>query len=106
MLSLNNNHIAALGPVLGRCTALQVLQLSGNRLSELALQPLAALRRLRELDAANNCLQSVEGELFPLLPLQDLDLSANMLSALPASIGTMPSLTQLKVRGSRETSCF
>jgi hypothetical protein len=98
VLSLNNNHIAALGPVLGRCTALQVLQLSGNRLTELGLQPLAALRKLRDLDAANNCLQSVEAELFNLLPLQDLDLSANMLSALPSSIGSMPALTQLKAR--------
>jgi Leucine-rich repeat (LRR) protein len=98
VLSLNNNRIAALSPVLARCTALQVLQLSGNRLTELGLQPLAALRRLRELDAANNCLQSVDGDLFPLLPLQDLDLSANMLLSLPASIGSsMPSLTQLKV---------
>jgi Leucine-rich repeat (LRR) protein len=52
---------------------------------------------LRELDVAHNCITHISEGVLPLMPLQDLDLSANMLKSLPSDLGGshLPQLTQV-----------
>eukprot|EP01062_Namystynia_karyoxenos_P023320 TRINITY_DN19011_c0_g1_i1.p1 TRINITY_DN19011_c0_g1~~TRINITY_DN19011_c0_g1_i1.p1 ORF type:complete len:610 (+),score=84.78 TRINITY_DN19011_c0_g1_i1:114-1943(+) len=116
-LAARCNMLLRLPPVLP-CSGLLRLYLSSNRLSEIPSSFFLSVPRLRRayldgnfleslpasvgrlsdlevLDASHNRLTSVPAELGRLRRLQELRLAGNCLETVPESLGKMPSLTVL-----------
>lgn len=79
---------------IGRLTALEVLQLNDNLLTNVP-RDLAKLSSLRVLELHDNLLKTVPEQLWQLNTLTRLDLSANELTSLPAQVGRLTSLIEL-----------
>lgn len=92
-LSLRNQQVTAIaGDFLRRFPNLEVLNLSGSRISR--LEGLEHLPQLRSLNLGGNLLETVTG-LENLGQLVELDLSGCRLEALPAGIERLTNLTSL-----------
>jgi hypothetical protein len=123
-LEIAANRLTVIGEGIGDLVALEVLDLSENRLSFLP-DELARCFRLREIDAAGNAITDVRvvGELARLdiadlarnrlgsvdqlvgaTGLKVLDLSANQIEALGASLAGLHGLRRLDLSGNRLTS--
>ncbi|KAK1221275.1 cysteinyl-tRNA synthetase [Marasmius sp. AFHP31] len=109
-----------------RCSTLNRLDISGNRLSELEQPYLDSLPELRTLYVQNNRLEklpwhvpkwaltnfNISNNKFKVLPsvvcelenLRDLDISFNMITELPEEIEKLKKLEHLIVTGNRLTS--
>lgn len=98
-LSLGNHQLSTIEPdFLRHFPNLEVLQLSGNRLTELG--GLQHLPQLRSLDLGGNLLETVTG-LQHLTLLTDLDLSGNHLEQLPAGVEQLAQLASLDLSFNR-----
>ncbi|KAG5190284.1 hypothetical protein JKP88DRAFT_299393 [Tribonema minus] len=102
-MNLSGNGLTALPAEMGRCVALQTLRLEQNRLSSLpdSLLRLPCLRRLNLRENSFAALPYAFGELKRLTSLdvsrclEWLDVSSNMLSALPPTLPLMLALAHL-----------
>lgn len=93
-LDVEENRIREL-PMLHDCLSLQKLNVSKNILDALTAESLP--KRVRILRAVE-CNLSVLAGAFDELPLESLDLRANALSTLPASLWSAKKLKELDVR--------
>lgn len=73
---------------------LEKLNVQGNQLKALPAQ-LSKLRKLKTLDARNNQISDVHGNIGALSKLETLKLTKNNLSKLPASLWRLPNLKAL-----------
>lgn len=92
-LSLGSRNIAALPPQLAFLKGVRKVDLSGNRLRDVA--PLAKMTGVVQLNLANNLISSLEA-LRPLRKLTVLNVAGNRLANL-AGIEVMPDLSALIV---------
>ncbi|KAI7825752.1 hypothetical protein BC939DRAFT_125943 [Gamsiella multidivaricata] len=85
-LDLSSNKLANLAPELfGHLRCLETLRLDNNSIISIP-GTISALKRLRTLSVANNSLSSVPDEIASLDSLIELDVHSNSLGELPASI--------------------
>jgi Leucine-rich repeat (LRR) protein len=100
MLDLSHNQIKELPMELSMCTSLEVLMLSGNKLSEWPATVLASLPVLQELSLAQNPIAEFPRGAFAAVPkLQVLDLSGVAVTLPPPpALSEMPHLQQLRLR--------
>ena len=82
---MSNNQLVGLPTSIQRLTKLEELDLSGNKLTELAAE-ISDLRELRELWVRNNQLVGLPTSIQRLTKREKLDLSGNKLTELPAEI--------------------
>ncbi|KAL7898077.1 hypothetical protein HDV63DRAFT_375220 [Trichoderma sp. SZMC 28014] len=104
-LKLANNHLAGqLSPCLTSLSALEILDVHGNKLS--ALPPnIEDLSRLRVLNLSENSFESLPFEGLSKLALTELDLKKNQLSGtlIDEPIGSLPTLQTLDISVNRLT---
>jgi leucine-rich repeat protein SHOC2 len=89
-----------LPPEIGALSALRILRLDQNALTELP-STLAHLSRLERLYVAQNQLRSLPNGLAALTALRSLDLTWNKLETLPDDLGPFMALTYLSVQRNR-----
>lgn len=100
-LTLKNNRLASLPlDVLGRMR-LQGLDLEGNCVAALGEGDLARLPALRQLNLSANGLAALPASIGDCRALEGLTAANNPMTALPDSLGDCPALTQLDVSGCR-----
>ena len=89
--------LSALPDTVGKLTALQTLDLSGNQLSALP-DAVGKLTALQILDLNDNQLSALPDAVGRLTALQFLHLNSNQLSALPDAVGRLTALQTLDLR--------
>eukprot|EP00898_Chlorokybus_atmophyticus_P005213 jgi/Chlat1/5693/Chrsp38S05540 len=94
VLELSGNHITELSDEVALLTGLRELDLSGNKLTQMP-EAITALENLTSLNLENNQLLSVPESLGSLSSLSRLDVSTNRLTSLPSSVGRLSSLTRI-----------
>lgn len=102
-LKLANNHLTGpLNPCLTSLSALEILDIHGNKLSALPSN-IENLSRLRVLNLSENSFESLPFEGLSKLPLTELDLKKNQLSGtlIQEPIGSLPTLQTLDVSVNR-----
>lgn len=125
-LNVSHNSLTSLPPSLfGLIPNLELLDLSGNLLSETLPVTLPSLKHLRDLylgmnrfdiipepvfylstslallELPSNELTSIPEKISLLVNLKRLDVSSNQLKAIPDEIGCLTNLTQLKARANK-----
>ncbi|XP_026827400.1 leucine-rich repeat-containing protein 40 isoform X2 [Ooceraea biroi] len=97
-IMFQSNNLKSFPDTLG-CSALTVLHLDNNNISEIEPEYLEALGNLKKLTLQNNKIKIIPEEVINLLHLEVFDLSQNKISVIPPYIGTMPNLKQFIIKG-------
>ena len=99
VLQINNNLIEALPMGLSVCSSITKLEAQQNKISILPPQILMGglSIHLKSLDLSRNLLSALPDEIGMLDQLQQLNLQQNRLSSLPWSIGYLTSLVELQL---------
>uniref|UniRef100_A0A1I7ZCU3 PPM-type phosphatase domain-containing protein n=1 Tax=Steinernema glaseri TaxID=37863 RepID=A0A1I7ZCU3_9BILA len=103
-LNATNNRLSSLPPAnsLADLNKLYSLRVAANALSESAVSVVAACRRLRVLDLAHNQLRFFnDSALARLTFLEEVNLSCNLLTSLPADLAQLPALQILRAHSNR-----
>lgn len=79
VLNISFNEILEVLPSISRCTKLEALYLSGNKLTSLPAEDLEKLTNLRVLHLNGNKLQTLPSELGSIKNLEHLDVGSNVL---------------------------
>uniref|UniRef100_A0A158P8W5 TIR domain-containing protein n=1 Tax=Angiostrongylus cantonensis TaxID=6313 RepID=A0A158P8W5_ANGCA len=97
-LHLESNVIADLKPFeLMNYTRLQTLNVASNRLEQLRNDVFAGVYELNALLLSNNSIQTVESAVFADLSLGDVDLSYNLLTEVPITMGRLFKLRKINL---------
>lgn len=100
-LDLSGLELTSLPPETGNLKNLTTIELQHNNLSTLPTE-LANLQNLKHLDFSFNPLSTLLTEIGNLQKLTHLYISGNpLLSNLPISLGTIPGLTHLSIKGTK-----
>ncbi|KAG5323952.1 LRC40 protein, partial [Acromyrmex heyeri] len=86
-------------PDISGCSALTVLHLDNNNISEIDPQRLEAVGHLKQLTMQNNIIEVIPEEIIKLINLEVFDLSHNNISLIPYCIGILPNLKQFAIEG-------
>lgn len=97
---VGNEGIRTLPPAIGQLTALEVLTINDNDLSQLPRE-ITNCTNLRRLEIQNNSLSSLPPGISKLVNLRVLDIRNNSLDALPMEIGNLKSIVKLQLWGNR-----
>lgn len=97
---VGNKGIHVLPPVIGRLTAMEVLTVNDNDLTQLPGEITNCIK-LNRLEIQNNTLVSITPGLSKLVNLKVLDLRNNQLEVLPAEIGSLKSIRKLQLWGNK-----
>ncbi|KAJ8374053.1 hypothetical protein SKAU_G00046330 [Synaphobranchus kaupii] len=105
-IKLNNNELDSV-PDLGPCSAnITLLSLASNRVPKIWREQLQAFRSLETLDLSSNNIAELKATSFPTLPLKNLFVSNNRISALESGCfdNLSGTLQVLKLSRNRLTS--
>ncbi|XP_011061287.1 PREDICTED: leucine-rich repeat-containing protein 40-like [Acromyrmex echinatior] len=86
-------------PDISGCSALTVLHLDNNNISEIDPQRLEVVGHLKQLTMQNNIIEIIPEEIIKLINLEVFDLSHNNISLIPYCIGILPNLKQFAIEG-------
>lgn len=101
-LSLWNYGLSVVPPAAFNLTALQALDLHGNKLRELS-ESISNLTELQSLNLRGNKLRNLPDSISKLTNLESLNLRANQLTELPESITKLTRLKFLSLGGNQLT---
>jgi len=93
----SNNMIEIIPTALSMCSALVLLHLGANKISNLPTELFCMLTNLRELQLYKNKLTQLPPEIGNLILLKRLSLSSNNLRTLPEEIGACTALRELYI---------
>jgi Leucine-rich repeat (LRR) protein len=86
VLNLSGNKITSIAPTIGAITTLKELYLNGNQIKVLPPE-IGDLVNLERLNLSNNQIKRIVDDIGCLVKLEELNLMGNPLSTLPESIG-------------------
>ncbi|EFN80906.1 Leucine-rich repeat-containing protein 40 [Harpegnathos saltator] len=97
-MMLHSNNLKEFPDISG-CSALTVLHLDNNNISEIVPEYLDGVGNLTKFTLQNNQIEMIPEEIIKLINLQVFDLSHNNISLIPFCIGILPNLKQFIIKG-------
>ena len=96
-LTIQKNYVCEIPlGVFSKCTMLQLLDLSGNRLTSACTQEILKMKTLTILKLRDNTIDALPPDFFKHLPeLAELDVALNRLTSMPVSLAQAPQLWSL-----------
>ncbi|XP_020285649.1 leucine-rich repeat-containing protein 40-like [Pseudomyrmex gracilis] len=86
-------------PNISGCSALTVLYLDNNNISEIDPEYLEEVGHIKKLTLQNNKIEVIPKEIIRLINLEVLDVSHNNISLIPSCVGILPNLKQFVIKG-------
>ena len=104
-LDLHGNRLSTVPQGIRRLENLTIVNLSKNKLDNKCIAIISQVHSLRELRMTENALEGMlDSSISKLRRLEILDLSKNMISALPDGLGVLSTLHTVLLAGNRITS--
>ncbi|XP_068452988.1 leucine-rich repeat-containing protein 47 [Clinocottus analis] len=101
-LNVSCNSLEVLPEGLSQCTKLSVINVSKNRLTGFPTDFYSErLDRLSTLEASDNCIEQLSGDVHKLAALKMLDLSNNKLKEIPSDLSDCSKLKEINFKGNK-----